>query len=165
MPTIRLKTIVALSIAFACSCSGRSDPAPVTSVPKSDPVVEFRELFNDDGKTDELKLSEGAGWRVRRSPRIDVRRTDSLVSPLIGVMTFDYEEVIPDNSYLNEGKFTYAYQEQMWVLKSIEIRVVSWRDFRGKVEIQSAPTNLPREPFPSEAKKIAFLKNSMLRPD
>jgi hypothetical protein len=77
-------------------------------------------------------------WEPSTDYTIDVRKTDSLVSPYVGVVTFGVtsyytachptrEEAEKDGNYPNtydfEHRYTFSYQDDKWVLKSREAKV------------------------------------------
>jgi len=88
-----------------------------------------------------LPVQVGCGWNKHlyepsANHSIDVRKTDSLISPYIGTVQFvvtssltnchpTEEEAKKDNAYRRFGtathRYTFAYQEDTWVLKSREI--------------------------------------------
>ena len=104
IPKLTLFVVLATSVAVGCSSGSKEPMAEV--VETKDPVEEFRSLFVTDSepykKVYKDEIEETSNYRaqhktglvvLRDSIAIDVRNTDSLVTPIVGIVTFKFQQV------------------------------------------------------------------------
>jgi len=140
--------IVLFGLAFGCSKS--ADPAGADSHEQEDPVASFKKTvesyLNGYKQTKHEKVyfiqSEyiPSGWRKAYSELVsdaytmDVQKTDSLVSPYIGILEFNTrhyvssplatEQAVRSNAYFTDEysvrkhRHMYAYQSGKWIVTS-----------------------------------------------
>ena len=146
IPKLTLFVVLATSVTAGCS-KGSKEPTPEVAETKT-PVEEFRSLFVTDSdqykKVYEDEIKEGIHYKRsvlvwRDSIRIDVRKTESLVTPLVGIVTFKFQqigftdygsarnirgELMGTSSDTNnfDGKFEFSYQSDQWVESGFQSR-------------------------------------------
>src|SRR5438105_2812679 len=138
--SIRLVALLSILLGMACGaiagCGDTSAKAVRTSSSpqkEADPVALLKEVFAD-GK----KRAEAGIWSLTRS-NLDVKKTDSLVSPYSGVITFQssYTSTSTKEDVRHHIKLEYTFQEGRWVQTSAEFKAETpgavWNDMRHQL--------------------------------
>ncbi len=139
---------------FGSGCNSAKPPEPKISE-QDQAVSSFKQIVENYMKTykqskhEQVYHLEGSsvanipeGWRKAYSElasddyKVDVQKTDSLVSPYLGILEFDTKTYVSsstygsqeaasqatdfpsDSSLLHKHRHTYAYQEGQWVIQS-----------------------------------------------
>ncbi len=143
--TIKRRFIMILvAAAIAVSLNGQDSPSS-----SSDVVSSFRQYIRDymasfktDGR-ERVFFVEGQGWRKmtyapKGDPSIDVRKTDSLISPYLGTCEFTLvgsatafhpteaqarTDTTMNEVTANDHRHSYAFQDGHWVVKKREAKM------------------------------------------
>jgi hypothetical protein len=131
--------LCALSLVFAVGCDKRRDGSPAiehsTSAPAAQPVAALTTsavpLIKSDATASfrefATKFVNEANAVYASSfdplePKIDVRKTESLIAPIVGIVNISYKVRGDKNSSVGEAvktsTYTFAVENEKWVLRS-----------------------------------------------
>lgn len=151
--TLSLSLLVGLTL---ISCGQNNNSESTATNKNNDPVEQLKGVIEQMKPQDEGIFDPGddVGKRIITNVKVvdttyDVQKTDSLVTPYLGVVnyTINYNVEIPsDNSLAQDQaqcKTTYTYQDGQWGVEKQEyylegFDLIGWSSFDGKQK--SVPT-------------------------
>jgi hypothetical protein len=113
--------LLVVTLAFTAGCDRLKGDDPVAKL-KSHAACLEKHLREQESKEANPRMIEDVSF--------DVRKTDSLTSPFMGFIQWAEKDKSVDSCH--EFKMVLAYQENQWVLKEVQWRTASnreWSDF------------------------------------